>query len=54
MSFRNLGKVKLPILYIAVTFLISSLFYRYLNSDLWLAFIIASFLFLGVLLKENI
>lgn len=54
MSFRNLGKVKLPILYIAVTFLISSLFYRYLNSDLWLAFIIASFLFLWVLLKENI
>ncbi|MGL4571228.1 MAG: ComEC/Rec2 family competence protein [Clostridium sp.] len=54
MSFKNIGKVKLAILYIAVTFLTSSLFYRYINSDLWLALIIVSLLFLWVFLKEGI
>ena len=34
MRVFEIGKVKLPILYIAITFLISSLYYRYFDKDL--------------------
>lgn len=53
MRVFEIGKVKLPILYIAITFLISSLYYRYFDKDLWLAFILVSLLFLWVFLKEG-
>lgn len=54
MRLSKIGKVKLPILYIAITFLISSLYYRYFDKDLWLAIILVSLLFLCVFLKEGI
>lgn len=54
MRIFEIGKVKLPILYIAITFLISSLYYRYYDKDLWLAIILVSLLFLWVFLKEGI
>ena len=54
MRLSKIGKVKLPILYIAITFLISSFYYRYFDKDLWLAIILVSLLFLWVFLKEGI
>ena len=54
MRLSKIGKVKLPILYIAITFLISSLYYRYFDKDLWLAIILVSLLFLWIFFKEGI
>lgn len=54
MRLSKIGKVKLPILYIAITFLISSLYYRYFDKDLWLAIILVSLLFLWIFFKEVI
>lgn len=53
MRISEIGKVKLPILYIAITLLISSLYYRYFDKDLWLAIILVSLLFLWTFLKEG-
>ncbi|MDQ0149739.1 ComEC/Rec2 family competence protein [Eubacterium multiforme] len=53
MRIFELGKVKLPIAYIAITFLFSSLYYRYFDRDFWLAIILVSLLFLWVFLKEG-
>ncbi|MGG7077986.1 ComEC/Rec2 family competence protein [Clostridium sardiniense] len=53
MKIFEIGKVKLPILYIAITLLISSLYYRYFDRDLGLAITLVSLLFLWVFLKEG-
>ena len=53
MRIIELGKVKLPIVYIAITFLFSSLYYRYFDRDFWLAIILVSLLFLWIFLKEG-
>lgn len=53
MRIFEIGKVKLPILYIAIALLISSLYYRYFDRDLWLAITLVSLLFLWIFLKEG-
>lgn len=53
MRLFEIGKVKLPILYIAIALLMSSLYYRYFDRDLWLAIILVSLLFLWIFLKEG-
>lgn len=53
MRVFEIGKVKLPILYIAIALLMSSLYYRYFDRDLGLAIVLVSLLFLWVFLKEG-
>lgn len=53
MNINKIGKVRLPIIYIAVSLLFSSIYYKYFDNDIWLAITIVSLFFLWVILKEG-
>lgn len=54
MNINKIGKVRLPIVYIIISLLCSSIYYKYFEDDIWLAITIVGLLFLWVLLKEGI
>ncbi len=53
MNINKIGKVRLPIIYIAVSLLFSSIYYKYFDNDIWLAITIVSLFFLWVILKDG-
>lgn len=54
MNINKIGNVKLSIVYIGVILLISSIYYKYFDSDFGLAIILVSLLFLWIFLKEGL
>lgn len=54
MKFENLEKTRYPIIYIGITFILSSIFFTYYDFNFGLVIILTSLFFIFVVFRENI